>query len=68
MNAAQRAAAVTFRPLLEVGKRLDYAERIGITKSQAINEVLSLHLQQWLYAKRVEQAKDLKEALEAKIP
>ncbi len=62
------SGSLTFRPLPKVAEQLEYADRIGLQKSKVINAVLSLHLKEWLQAKRVEQRKMIEELLKSPVP
>jgi hypothetical protein len=57
-----------FRPWPGNRERLEYAERLGITPSQVINEVLEKHLRDYLLKIRKEKATQMQQALEAPVP
>ena len=53
-----------FRPRAENVERLEYAERIGLSVSEVINDVLEKHLKDYLN----EKTGQIKQALKAPVP
>ena len=59
---------VSFRPSVKTWKRLDFVEKFGVSKSQAINDVLEAHLGEYARDVQIRNSKSLMEAIQSDVP
>jgi hypothetical protein len=60
--------SLTIRLTPDNQERIEFAEKLGFTKTLAINEGLRFGLRPWLQKKHAEKAKDLKELINSDVP
>jgi len=68
MTKEKKGKPTAFRPLPENRERLDYAKTLGLELADVINEVLKLHLREYLINATKEKAKQIQKVLSSPVP